>query len=64
MLDEAKLERYMQIADDIKKAFAYSKDQDQWYWHDRDEPEALHGPFSTFWACLCDVVEPYEADEE
>jgi hypothetical protein len=59
------LERYMQIAQDIKKEFVYSKSEGKWYWHDRGEDTELSEPFDTFWLALLDAVAPYtEEDEE
>jgi len=64
-VDLRALERWMEIAQDIKKEFSYSKCESKWYWHDRGEEENLHGPHPTFFQCLHDAVEPYiEEDEE
>ena len=67
------LERYMEIAWDIRKAISYNRGTGQWTWHDRNE-EALFDNeerlFKTFWEALYDAVEPYlypedeEDDEE
>lgn len=62
-IEAAILERHMEVAQDVKKAFAYDKSDGTWGWHDRDEPEAIHGGFPSFWACLCDAVAPYTGDE-
>jgi hypothetical protein len=62
------LERYMQIAKDIKKEFVYTKSAGKWYWYDRgDEPltqEDIGQTFPTFWECLCDAIAPYIEEEE
>jgi len=58
----AQLERFEQIADDIKKVFAFNKHEGTWSWADKDEvvdPELHHGPFPTRFDALVDAVEPY-----
>lgn len=57
------LERYMQIAQDIKKEFVYHKTSGEWYWYDRGSEDDQYGPFLTFWDALLDVVEPYVGPE-
>jgi len=59
LIDPDILERKMQVAQDIKKAFVYVLDTGQWHWHDRDEPNELHEAHPTFYDCLYDAVEPY-----
>jgi len=61
------LERQMQVAEDIKKAFAYDKSTGKWFWCDRDETnnlDAHHGPFDSFLDALEDAVAPYNVDED
>jgi hypothetical protein len=61
----ARLERKMQIFEDIKKAFFYDKSSGLWYWHDRDEGASTdHGGFGCFMDMLDDAVEPYFEDSE
>ncbi len=60
------LNRKMEIANDVKKAFPYGKDTG-WYWCDRDEEDnfdAWHGPFDNFLDAVNDAIEPYEHPEE
>lgn len=54
-----RLERYMQVAQDTKKEFVYSKSEGYWYWHDRGTETELSEPFTTYWNALCDAVSPY-----
>jgi len=59
------IERMMQIAQDIKKRFAYDKSSGLWFWCDRDEEnDPMAEPFSTFLDALKDAVEPYLHPEE
>lgn len=54
------LERFMQIAKDIRKEFHFVKATGRWVWTDRDErPEPDSRSFDSFWKALCDAVEPY-----
>jgi hypothetical protein len=60
--EECKLERYMKIANDLKKEFAYSKCEGTWSWYDRADAHKLHNwhtGYKSFWECLVDAVEPY-----
>ena len=62
------VDRAIEIADDVKKDFAYDKSTGKWAWYDRDEadnPVAFHGQFDSFCDALFDAVEPYlEPDED
>jgi len=63
----ADVERWMQIAQDIKKEFVYNRATGAWAWVDRDEKDnldAYHFGFPTFLAALEDAVEPYLEEEE
>ena len=59
MINPQLLERYMQIAQDIKKKFVYSKSEGFWYWYDRGTGTELSEPFMSFFDALSDAVEPY-----
>lgn len=61
--NQENFERYSQIVEDLKKAIVYSKSEGHWYWHDRDEPNCMHGPFMSRWDAVCDIVEPYISEE-
>ena len=72
---EGELEQYMQISQDIKKEFYYSKCEGCWYWRDRGDEEYselqaenskghISPPFTTFFDALSDAVEPYLAAQE
>jgi hypothetical protein len=60
---QEKLERYMQISEDLKKEIFYNKHTGKWSWRDRGCKES-HGEFATFFDALCDVVSPYLENEE
>jgi hypothetical protein len=60
---EAKMKQFV----DVKKDFAYDKSQGTWAWFDRDEkdnPDAWHKGFDSFYEMLSDAVEPYFGEEE
>jgi hypothetical protein len=65
---QVSLERKMQIFQDLKKTFRYSKDTGKWHWIDpynRNVTGTESGPFDTFEAMLLDAVDPYieESDD-
>ena len=63
-MTEQEINRRMEIAQDIKKEFLYSKSSGEWFWYDCDMeliPDSWHGPLQTFTAALDDATEPYES---
>ena len=58
----AEIERYEQIAEDIKKVICFNKHAGQWYWHDKND-NVLHEGFATRYEALLDVVEPYVGED-
>lgn len=58
-----RLERYMQISEDLKKEIFYNKHTGKWSWRDRGCKESFDG-FATFFDALCDVVSLYLENEE
>ncbi len=61
-IEKQTLERWMQIAQDVKKEFSYDKYYGSWYWHDRGD-ETLYGPQDTFLDALEDAIHPYLEDD-
>lgn len=57
------LERYEQIAKDIKKEFHYEKSTGLWHWSDRDK-EFWSDDFNSRFDALKDAVEPYVTPSE
>jgi hypothetical protein len=58
--------RWMEIAQDVKKEFHYSKCDGLWRWSDRheDEYENFSEPFPNFLDCVRDAIEPYLEESE
>lgn len=68
------LENKMKIAKDTRKEFHFHKDTGLWSWTDAVDHALSEqtiwsegksfGEHITFWASLCDAVEPYVTDDE
>lgn len=50
------LERYMRIAQELKKDFSYESYAEKWIWYDRNNWSNQSEPFNSFWEALCDAV--------
>jgi hypothetical protein len=59
-MNKIELERLMQVSQDTKKEYSYSKSEGTWSWYNcNDSYDDWHHGFSTFREALEDSVSPY-----